>query len=132
MAAAKNEQMASFISKSVDRLRDRKNQKEIAEQAGYVNPNMITFLKNGNAKLALDRVPDLAAALDVDAKFLWNLAVLQYVNEDAQAAILPLMGPVVSENEMEVLEFIRSLTEQKDVKLDTRLRTALSKAYKGE
>lgn len=42
-----------------DRIRDlahRKTQAEIASEAGFPNPNFMTFLKNGRNKVPLDRV----------------------------------------------------------------------------
>ena len=58
--------LAKYIEKRVLELRPKKSQAAIAEAAGFVNPNMIAMLKSGASKLALDRVPSLAEALECD------------------------------------------------------------------
>lgn len=55
--------LAKYLEKRVLELRPHKTQAEIAEQAGFINPNMIAMLKSGATKLPLDRIPSLAAAL---------------------------------------------------------------------
>ena len=57
--------LTSFIRKRILELRPRKNQVEIAVEAGFVNTNMLLMIKSGKTKLPLDRVPALAKALDV-------------------------------------------------------------------
>lgn len=69
--------LAKYIEKRVLELRPNKSQAQIAEEAGFVNPNMIAMLKNGATKLPLDRVASLAAALDCDPRLLFNLALDQ-------------------------------------------------------
>ena len=59
-------QLAKYISKRIDEMRGVKTQSEIATQAGFTNANMITMLKQGATKLAIDRVHDLSRALDAD------------------------------------------------------------------
>lgn len=60
--------LAKFIEKRVLELRPRKPQNQIATEAGYTNPNMISMLKSGNTKLALDRGPAAARALEYDPR----------------------------------------------------------------
>lgn len=54
--------IASFIERRVLELKPKKSQLQIANEAGFPNPNMITMLKQGANKLALDRVPAMARA----------------------------------------------------------------------
>ncbi|PZR92073.1 MAG: transcriptional regulator [Stutzerimonas stutzeri] len=65
-------------------------QKEIAEAVGYENPNMITILKQGDAKLALDRVVPMAEVLGVDPRHLFALALEAYYG-DANARVMMKM-----------------------------------------
>ncbi len=130
MAAANNEAMASFISKRLHELQDRKNQKDIADRAGYANQNMITHLKNGSAKLSLDRVADLAAALEVDAFMLLKMAILQYVSDDQKGVVADLLANSVSENELAILKFIRQLNGDVDQPLNDRMKNTLTRAFK--
>ncbi|WP_328799879.1 hypothetical protein [Pseudoroseicyclus tamaricis] len=69
--------LAKFLTIRVLELRPKKSQAEIARDAGFVNANMVTMIKQGSAKLALDRVPMLAAALEVDPRYLFRLALEQ-------------------------------------------------------
>jgi len=43
-----------------------KSQAEVASEAGFINPNMMSMIKAGTTKLALDRVTDLGARMDTD------------------------------------------------------------------
>lgn len=72
------------------------SQKDMAAAVGYANPNMITMLKQGDAKLALDRVPAFAAMLGVDPRHLFALALeAHYGFENANAIMTVLGGPAL-------------------------------------
>ncbi len=70
--------IATLVANRVEELKGVKTQREIAERAGYRSQNMITMLKLGDSKVSLDRVPDLAAALEVDERKLLILALEQF------------------------------------------------------
>ena len=57
--------LAAFLEKRILELKPRKSQLQIAAEAGFVQPNMLSMFKNGSNKLPLDRVTGLAKALDV-------------------------------------------------------------------
>lgn len=59
-------QLARFMDRRVLELRPVKSQIQIASEAGFTNPNMISMIKSGASKLALDRVPWMARALECD------------------------------------------------------------------
>lgn len=67
--------LAKFISKRIDELKGTKAQVEIATQAGFTNPNFLSMLKAGSSKLPIDRVPDMARALDADPAYLLRLTL---------------------------------------------------------
>ena len=69
--------LAKFVETRVLELKHKKSQVEIAEEAGLVNPNMITMIKSGSTKLPLDRVPALAKALEGDPALMLRLALEQ-------------------------------------------------------
>ena len=95
-----NSELAAYISKRVLELRGRKTQAEIAVQAGYVSQNMLSMIKQGSSKVALDRVPALARALECDPAYLMRLALEQAVGETAALAILEIFGSPVTANEI--------------------------------
>lgn len=116
--------LAAFIAKRVLELRP-KSQIDIAQEAGFQNPNFISMLKNGAAKLPLDRVLALAAALECDPKRLFRLAFEQQGYETEQTAIADIFGTVVTRNEVIWLEELRDASGRSDPSLTSRSRAAL-------
>lgn len=104
--------LARFIDKRINELH-HKTQADIARDAGFQNANFITMLKTGVSKLALDRVPSLAKALDVDPAHLMRLALDQTYGPRMLSVFVELLGETVTSNEREWLELIR------EVSLDT-------------
>src|SRR5690554_5309731 len=72
-----NTRLVTFLEKRILELRPKKNQGEIATEAGFIHTNMLAMIKNGSSKLPLDRVPALARALDTDPRHLFKLALEQ-------------------------------------------------------
>jgi len=48
--------LAQYVERRILELKSRKTQGEIAAQAGFINPNVITIIKQGKTKAALDRI----------------------------------------------------------------------------
>ena len=78
--------LALFLDRQIMAIRPKK-QNDIAIEAGFKHPNMITMLKLGTAKLPLDRVGALAKAIDCDPKYLFKLALEQQGHETTAQAI---------------------------------------------
>ena len=110
--------LASYIEKRVLELRPRKSQSVIAGEAGFTSVNMITMLKTGASKLALDRVPALARAL------LFKLA-LEQQGGTAARAVEEIFGVVVTRNEAAWIEELREASEHADPNMTVRSRSAL-------
>jgi hypothetical protein len=119
-----NTPLADFIEKRVLAMRP-KPQNEIAEEAGFVNTNMLSMIKSGAAKLPLDRVAGLAAALECDPKLLFRLALEQHGNETTALAIAEIFGAIVTRNEVVWLHEIRDASGNSDPGMTTRSRAAL-------
>ncbi len=120
-----NTPLAHFLDRQILKLRPRKSQRDIALEAGFRNPNFLSMLKGGTSKLALDRVPALAAALEVDPRLLLRLALEQEGLETTKNAIDQILGEIVSENEMDWLREIRVSSGHSDPRLTSRSRAAL-------
>ncbi len=118
-------QLAKYIDKRVLELRPRKSQAQIAEEVGFINPNMIAMLKSGATKLPLDRVASLAAALECDPRMLFNLALQQLGGDTTLRVIGEIFGSIVARNEVAWLEAIRDASGSTDRSLTSRGRSAI-------
>ena len=117
-------ELARYIAKRVLELKP-KPQIDIAKEAGFVNPNVLSMLKSGATKLPLDRVLALAKALECDPRRLFLLAIQQQGYETEQAAIAQIFGTIVTENEAKWIQEIRDASGHTDPNITARSRTAL-------
>lgn len=117
--------LAIYLDRRILELRYKKSQREIAIAAGFTNPNMLSMLKNGDTKLAIDRTASLAAALEVDPKYLLRLALSQQGNETMVRIYDEVIGTVVSRNEKGWLDELREASGNSDPAVTSRARTAI-------
>lgn len=118
-------ELAVYVGKRILELRYKKTQREIATEAGFINPNVLTMVKQGHSKLPMDRVATLAAALEVDPKYLLRLALLQHGNETTARVYDEIIGTIVSEREIGWLEVLRDASGNADPSVTTRARSAV-------
>gem|GEM_PF-662785 len=114
-----------FIETQVLALRPLKSQADIAAEAGFTNPNMISMIKSGGTRLPIDRVPALAKALDVDPRRLLQLAVEQLAGATAARTFDEIFGTIVTLNEIAWLKELREASDHGDPALTTRARSSL-------
>lgn len=88
-------------------LESPKSQKEIAQAAGFKNQNMITMLKLGHVKLALDRVPAMAKALGADEVDMFKLALTQFYDDASVRMLIDLLERGLSKEERAILDVVR-------------------------
>ena len=117
--------LAKYIERRVLELKPKKSQLQIASEAGFVNPNMITMVKSGSVKLALDRVPSMSRALDCDPAYLMRLALEQAEGDTATQAIIEIFGTPITSNELGWLQEIREASDGSDPRLISRSRAAI-------
>ncbi|MES2666886.1 MAG: XRE family transcriptional regulator [Pseudomonadota bacterium] len=120
----KDTALARFLQTRILQLKP-KTQAEIAHEAGFLNANVLSMLRSGSTKLALDRVPALALALDCDPARLLRLALGQVVGDTAANAIIEIMGTPISANERAWIEEIRNASDDSDPRITARSRSAL-------
>ncbi len=123
-APYRDSDLAQFITKRVLELRP-KTQADIAAEAGFVNGNYLSMLKAGNSKLALDRVPALATALESDPALLMRLALEQAVGSTAALALQEILGTPVPAYERLWLAEIRDASGHIDARPTARARAAI-------
>jgi hypothetical protein len=85
-----------------------KDQVQIAQECGFNKPNVITMIKQGKTKVPLERIGPLAKSLGIDAVFLFKMVIGEYMPTLLDSIQAILDGPVLSLNEMEFIEVIRS------------------------
>ncbi|AGI69012.1 hypothetical protein OAN307_c35340 [Octadecabacter antarcticus 307] len=117
--------LAVYIDRRILELRYKKTQREIATAAGFTNPNMLTMLKQGHSKLPIDRVATLAAALEVDSKYMLRLALAQHGNETMLRVYDEVLGTVVSQHEVGWLTLLREASDNSDPAVTTRARSTI-------
>lgn len=104
--------IAKFVDERLYELRGVRNQREIADIAGYANQNMITMIKQGHTKVAIDRVAGLAKALDADLGKLMRMALEQSFTPDAIRDLEMALG--VTRNEKRLLDVVREASKESD------------------
>ncbi|WP_455269275.1 hypothetical protein [Rhizobium herbae] len=81
------------------------NYQDVAVMAGYTTADVVYRFMRGEARVPLDSVPALAAALDCDGAHLFMLALQQYFNPEMYQQIEDLMRPAeLPETDREWLE----------------------------
>ncbi len=121
--------LAKYVERRVLELKPTKSQAEIAALAGYVNQNMITMIKQGSSKVALDRVPALAVALEADPAFVMQLALEQAIGRTAAEAVVEVFGEPVTANEVGWLQAIREASNNTDPRLTSRSQAAINAIF---
>lgn len=106
-----NTRIAEYLRTQINALSARKSQQDIARQAGFTSPNIITMMKQGQTRVPLDRVPGLATALFVDPTFLFRLALEQFWPEDSEI-VDTIFKNIVTANEMKWVRALRKAAEE--------------------
>lgn len=98
-------QVAALVTEQIRII--GKKQLEIAEEAGFENPNVITMIKQGRTKLPLGKVGLMAKALELDPTYLLKLCIEEYQPETWDA-IRPYMEDMVTADELSIVLSIRN------------------------
>jgi len=125
-----NTPAANLLRERIRDLQGRKTQSEIAREAGFNNANFISLLKNGTSKIPLDRVPDLARAIEVDPALLMRLSLDQSIGPAGAAAVISIFGTPITRNELAWLTGIREASENSDPSYTARARNLIRQFFK--
>lgn len=122
--------VAGFIDQQIEWL-DNKTAVQIAEEAGFQRPNILSMIRKGNTKVPLARVPKLAKALEVDPIFLLDLCMREYDPENWQVIKSVLGRPVVTDNQYELLEVVRdAMPEAADFKVTPENKDKIAEFFR--
>ena len=107
-----NTTVAGYIAECL--ALSEKTQRQIAEECGFDNQNVITMLKNGSTKVPLNRVGSLAKALKVDPAYLLRRVMAEYMPETWVNIEAILGGAVLTANELDLIQRFRMATADRD------------------
>lgn len=111
--------VAEFLTHHIDALvkSKEKTQKQIAEEIGYPNQNIITMFKQGRTPLPVNKVGPMAKALNVDAIYLLRLVMSEYTPETYLEIERLFAGNLITSNERKIIERLREYTGETDPQL---------------
>lgn len=119
--------VARYLTEAIDR--SEKTQREIAKAIGYNNPNIITMFKQGLTRVPIDKVPMLAEALDRSPIEFMTIALREYAPH-LITVFEQVFGRMVTDNEFEIVAFIRSISHGSDPRLSSdRQRELIAAAF---
>lgn len=98
-------QVAHFVASRIQIT--GKLQKDIAREAGFDKPNMITMIKQGRTRLPLDKVGTMALALETEPVSLLQMCLKEY-HPETWKAIAPFMESASTEDEVQLLRTLRN------------------------
>lgn len=106
-------EMARLVTARLEDISFQKNQREVADEVGFSNRNMLSLIKNGQTKLSLDRVPAMAKALGLDLDVVLLPALRQYYDEDVISMLRETFGKTQTRTEHEILSIARKHMDTK-------------------
>lgn len=104
--------VAEFLADKIAAI--DKTQRQISEECGFDNPNIITMFKNGLTKLPINRIAPLAKALDVDPAHLLRLVMNEYMPESWECVENIMQSTVLTSNELQLVRAYREVTGDND------------------
>jgi transcriptional regulator with XRE-family HTH domain len=117
---------AAFLARTI--ADSGKTQREIARDAGFDRPNVISMMKQGVTRVPVARIPALARALGIDAKPFIEIAMEEY-HPKMWRAIRGQAGTRLSPAEEEVLVLFRLATLKEEITLDEKAKALLEAAF---
>lgn len=121
--------VADCIIKRINDLAAQgKTARQIADEVGYKNRNMISMLKTGRAKVPLEKIPALARALDMDPGLLLRLAASEYW-PSLHRTIVEIFGAITTANERNIIQAFREVSKNSDAPITEQQKRQLSELF---
>ena len=105
-SASKPKNVAEYITWQINLC--GKKQTQIAEEVGFEKPNVITMIKQGKTKVPINKIGKFAKALEVDPIFFMKMVFTEYMPDAMEAINSIINQPIITQNEWEIVEVIRS------------------------
>lgn len=97
---------------------------KLALACGYDNFNVIAMMRKGRTKFPLEKIGVIANALQLDPVWLLRMAMSEY-SPGKLAAIESIVGPLVTRNELQLLERWRLATYGGDPELSESVKAGI-------
>lgn len=113
---------AAFLARALEF--SGKTQAEIAREAGFPKPNILSMMKQGQTKIPIDRVAALAAATHVDPAYFLRVVLSEY-HEELYAVIVDTIGEPLTENERDMVICYRLIAPENQIEMNPMVTTAI-------
>jgi transcriptional regulator with XRE-family HTH domain len=113
---------AEFLKKALDQA--PLTQREVAERAGFQRPNILSMMKNGETKVPLNRIPELARACEVKPSTFIRVAMKEY-HPEVWAILEDIFDGCLTPAEEEMMMLFRIANVEGDVQMTETLSSAL-------
>ena len=100
--------------------RSPKTQREIARDAGFASPNILSMMKTGESKVPISRIPSLSQAMGIAPATFINIALNEY-HPDLHEVIKDQFGIGLSSTERTLLEVFDEAQHVAPIELDAGL-----------
>lgn len=108
MRKKNHQSVAEYLADQIEQ--SPKSQLEIAEEAGFETPNIITMFKQGKTKIPLIRVGPLALALGINPRHLLRRVLEEYMPETWHAFEESLGHLILSHDEEQLVLASREMS----------------------
>jgi transcriptional regulator with XRE-family HTH domain len=119
--------VAEYVAKAMEL--SGKSQKEIARDAGFRKPNVLSMIKTGETKIALERIPAFAKACGVDAAPLMRLAMREY-HPAAWAALSETLGDPLTLEERKLVDAYREIAPRSEIEINMTRKVKIQNALR--
>ena len=113
---------ANRLKKAIDN--SDLTQREIADRVGFKKSNIISMMKTGDTRVPLNRIPALAASLDIDEREFLMLAIEEY-HPGVHEVLVDVLGLPLSDAEIGILTMYRFGSIRGEIEVSEPFRQAL-------
>lgn len=113
---------AAFLDRAIEF--SGKAQSEIAREAGFAKPNVLSMMKQGQTKVPIDRIPALAEACHVDPVHFLKLALQEYQPE-IYDVLRETVGEPLTRNETELVIAYRLVCQDEEIEMEPQVTRAI-------
>lgn len=120
-------ELAEWLNANLSRRTNMTNE-ELADDMGYARSNIISMWRTGKSRIPLERLPDLSRLLNVSMAELLPMWMEQYAPQ-IRVEVGKMFNRLVTENEFEVIEAIRQVSESSNPKPSRAQLKAVREAF---